>query len=162
MVTPSAGAAIALDVSTLFVVATCVTALLGLFLLFAWAQERIRALAWWGAAYLVGGFSVALWSIENLISPPLPFGIANALLFLACGMMWSAARIFHGRPVRWGAMAAGAGVWIAACMLEDFTRSVPARIILSPRIVAGYTFLTAAELWRERRKSVLRRWPAMF
>ena len=146
----------------MIIVGSCVTALLGLFLLSAWAQQRIRALAWWGAAYLVGGFSVALWSIENLISPPLPFGIANALLFLACGMMWSAARIFHGRPVRWGAMAAGAGVWIAACMLEDFTRSVPARIILSSLIVAGYTFLTAAELWRERRKSVLRRWPAMF
>jgi len=47
---------ISLDVSTLFIVATCVTALLGLFLIFAWTQDRIRALAWWGAAYLIGGF----------------------------------------------------------------------------------------------------------
>jgi len=35
-----------LDVGTLFFVAICVTALLGLFLLFAWTQERILALAW--------------------------------------------------------------------------------------------------------------------
>ena len=34
--------------------------------------------------------------------------------------------------------------------------------MLSSLIVAGYTFLTAAELWRERRKSLLRRWPAIF
>ena len=29
-------------------------------------------------------------------------------------------------------------------------------------IVSTYTFLTAAELWRERRKTVLGRWPAIF
>jgi diguanylate cyclase (GGDEF)-like protein len=153
---------ITLDVTTMIVVGTCVTALLGLFLLSAWVEQRIRAMAWWGTAYLLGGFSVAVWSVENVISPPLPTGIANALLFLACGMIWNAARIFHGRSVLWGAMAAGAAAWIAACMLEDFARSVPARIILSSLIVAGYTFLSAAELWRERRKSVLRRRPTIF
>ena len=34
--------------------------------------------------------------------------------------------------------------------------------MLSSIIVSGYTFLTAAELWRERRKTLLRRWPAIF
>jgi hypothetical protein len=136
MLLPAPNTSINLDVTTMIIVGTCVTAFLGLLLLSAWAQERIRALAWWGTAYLVGGCSVAVWSIENLISPPLPFGIANALLFLACGMIWSAARIFHGQPVLWGAMAAGAAVWVAACILEDFARSIPARIILSSLIVA--------------------------
>ena len=93
MLVSASTAPLALDVTTLFVVATCITALLGLFLLSAWMQERIRALAWWGTAYLLGGFSVAIWSIEGLISPPLPPGTANALLFVACGMIWSAARI---------------------------------------------------------------------
>jgi diguanylate cyclase (GGDEF)-like protein len=162
MLAPDANAPMALDVTTLVISGTCITALLGLFLLSAWAQERIRALAWWGTAYLLGGFSVAVWSIENLISPPLPSGTANALLFLACGMIWSAARIFHGRPVLWGAMAAGAAVWLAACTIADFVQSAPGRIVLSSLIVSAYTFLTAAELWRERRKSVLRRWPAIF
>jgi hypothetical protein len=36
---------IPLDVTTLFIVATCVAALLGLVLLFAWSHDRIRALA---------------------------------------------------------------------------------------------------------------------
>src|SRR5262249_1982928 len=162
MLLPDATAPISLDVTTLVIVATCITALLGLLLLSAWAQERIRALAWWGTAYLVGGFSVAIWSVENLISPPLPPGTANALLFVACGMIWSAARLFHGRPVLWGAMCAGAVVWLVACMIPDFAQWAWARIVLSSVIVAAYTFLTAAELWRERRKTLLRRWPAIF
>jgi diguanylate cyclase (GGDEF)-like protein len=153
---------IALDMPTLFVVATCVTALLGLFLLFAWMQDRVSALAWWGIAYLVGGLSVVVWSIEGHISPPLPAGFANALLFVACGMMWSAARLFHGRPVLWGGMAAGATLWLIACMIPDFAHSSIARIALSSLIVSAYTFLTAAELWRERRRHLLRRWPAIF
>jgi diguanylate cyclase (GGDEF)-like protein len=151
-----------LDVGTLLIVATCVTSLLGLLLLFAWMQDRVRALAWWGAAYLIGGFSVAIWSVDDLISPPLPSGIANALLFVACGMIWSAARVFHGRPVLWGPMSVGAAAWLVACVLPGFAHSGAARIILSSLIIASYTFLTAAELWRERRKTLIRRWPAIF
>ena len=58
MLESGASTAIALDIRTLFVVATCITLLLGVLLLFAWAQDRIHALAWLGAAYLIGGFSV--------------------------------------------------------------------------------------------------------
>ena len=54
-----AQASVALDFGTLFIVAICVTSLLGLFLLYAWTQERIVALAWWGVAYLSGGASGA-------------------------------------------------------------------------------------------------------
>ncbi len=155
-------APIALDVTTLFVVAICVTGLLGLLLLFAWTQDRVRALAWWGTAYLVGGVSVVIWSVESHISPPLPAGTANALLFVACGMIWTAARLFHGRPILWGAMIAGATIWLTACLMPEFLHSGMARIVLSSVIVSVYTFLTAAELWRERRKHFLRRWPAIF
>ena len=125
-------------------------------------QDRVRALAWWGTAYLVGGFSVVIWSIESHISPPLPAGTANAMLFVSCGMIWNAARLFHGRPVLWGAMIAGATLWFVACMVPEFVTSAMARIVLSSVIVSVYTFLTAAELWRERRKHLMRRWPAIF
>src|SRR5476651_1403247 len=50
-----------LDVPTLAFVAVCIAALLGLLLLFAWVQQRnVRALAWWGSAYLIGASSIAL------------------------------------------------------------------------------------------------------
>ena len=67
-----AEAAMSLDIGTLFVIAICVTSLLGLFLLFAWLQDGITALAWWGTAYLIGGFSGVLWRLGDLISPPIP------------------------------------------------------------------------------------------
>src|ERR1700679_2156812 len=157
-----AEASTSLDIGTLFVIATCVTALLGLFLLFAWMQERVKALAWWGMAYLIGAFSGTLWQLDGIMWPPLPAGVPDALLFIAVGMIWSAARLFHGRPVRWGAMCFGAVVWLGACM-SPLAPATPAdRIVLSSIIVATYTFLIAGELWRERRKSVIRRWPAIF
>jgi len=162
MVTQSAGAAIALDVSTLFVVATCITALLGLFLLFAWRQDRIRALAWWGAAYLVGGFSVALWTLQGFGSPFIPTALPNALLLLACGMIWSAARMFHSRDVLWIAMCAGTGIWLLASAFPSFEQSSVLRIAVSSLVISSYAFLTAFDLWRERRKTLMRRWAAIF
>ncbi|MGA3308405.1 MAG: GGDEF domain-containing protein [Xanthobacteraceae bacterium] len=157
-----AEASVALDIGTLFVIAICVTSLLGLFLLFAWIQERIQALAWWGVAYLIGGFSGAIWRFGDVIAPSLPSGIASILLFIAVGMIWTAARLFHGRPVLWGAMCLGAAVWLIACMFPAFADSAASHILLSSLIVAFYTFLTAIELWRERRNSLIRRWPAIF
>src|SRR3984885_6682296 len=157
-----AEASTSLDIGTLFVTAGCVTALLGLFLLFAWVQERMAALAWWGSAYLIGGFSAALWRSENVLPVPVPPGVADVLLFIALGMIWTAARAFHGRDVRWGAMCFGAVAWTAADMSHAMPHTPAVRIMLGSVIVAIYTFMIAAELWRERRKSLIRRWPALF
>jgi diguanylate cyclase (GGDEF)-like protein len=151
-----------LDVPTLFIVSTCVVALLGLFLFFAWIQDRnIRALAWWGAGYLIGGFAVALWMLDAAVSPPLPYGLSNALLFVACGMIWNGARVFHGRQLRPFALSAGAFTWLIACQFSAFTQSGGNRVILSSIIVSAYTFFTAKELWRERREAWRSRWPAI-
>ncbi len=157
-----AEASMSLDVATLFVIAICVASLLGLFLLFAWMQDGIPALAWWGAAYLIGGFSGTIWRLGGAISPPLPANVANVLLFIALGMIWTAARVFHGRPVLWGTMCLGAIVWLASSFSPAFTRSAASHLVMSSLIVATYTFLTAAELWRERRKALICRWPAIF
>lgn len=151
-----------LDIGTLFVIATCVTSLLGVFLLFAYLQDRIAALAWWGAAYLIGASSGAIWRLGDQISPPIPQGTANILLFVAVGMIWSAARLFHGRRISWPGMFAGAGAWLAACSIPDVANSSGYRVIVSSLIVATYTFMIAVELWRERRKPLIRRWPAIF
>src|ERR1700759_5195933 len=143
---------ITLDVTTLFIVATCITALLGLFLLFAWSQDRIRALAWWGAAYLMGGFAGALWIINPLAIPFMPQTLSSVLLLLSCGMIWNAARLFHGRKILWVAMSFCALSWPMLCAWPFFAASGAHRVILASLIVSAYTFLTAAELWRERRK----------
>ncbi|HEY1543932.1 MAG TPA: GGDEF domain-containing protein [Xanthobacteraceae bacterium] len=151
-----------LDVTTLFVVAIGITALLGVFLLFAWTQDRIRALAWWGAAYLIGGLSAGLWLAGPHAIPLMPSTLPSALLFLSCGMIWNAARLFHGRAIVWPAMLAGSAAWMVACTTVLFPPTGESRVVLASLIVAVYVVLAAAELWRERRKSLIRRWPALF
>ncbi|MDO8533400.1 MAG: diguanylate cyclase [Xanthobacteraceae bacterium] len=151
-----------LDVPTLFIVSIFVTTILGLFLLFAWIQDRsIRALAWWGVAYLIGGLSVALFSVQDSLSDPLSVAIANALLFVACGVIWSGARLFHGREVLPYAMFAGALVWLFCMMVPGFAASPTARIIVSSLTISTYTLLTAFELWCGRKEPLVSRWPAM-
>jgi diguanylate cyclase (GGDEF)-like protein len=157
-----ADASSSLDIGTLFVIAACVTSLLGIFLLYAYMQDRIAALAWWGAAYLLGAASGAIWRFGDKISPPLPAESATVLLFVAVGMIWSAARVFHGRTIPWSGMLLGAGTWLAACSVPAFAQSPAWRVVISSLIVASYAFLTAGELWRERRKPLIRRWPAIF
>lgn len=149
----------ALDLPTLVAVATAISALLGLFLLAIWRQERVRALAWWGAAYLLGGFSVSFWNADAS-GAGLP-GFSNALLLLACGIAWTGARLFHGRPILWGAMTAGSFGWLLACSFPSFAAASADRFVLSALIVAAYAFLTAQELWRERRKALIWRGPAV-
>ena len=153
---------LSLDMGALFVIAICVTLVVGLLLLRAWAQESIPALGWWGAAYLMGAFSGAIWRFGDLTGSELPAGIANILLFVTVGMIWSAARLFQGRRVRWGLMFLGAAVWLVAWLFPAFAHSAASRILVSSLIVAGYTFLIAIELWRERRQLLIRRWPALF
>jgi diguanylate cyclase (GGDEF)-like protein len=151
-----------LDLPTLFIVSTCVTALLGLFLFSAWFRDRsVAALGWWAVAYLIGGLAVGLWTVEGRVALPMPAGTPNALLFIACGMIWNGARLFHARKLRPVSMVAGAAVWLIACQFESFGHLATERIVLSSLIISAYTFLSAAELWRERRKPPFSRWLAL-
>ena len=151
-----------LDQTTLFAVATSITGLLGVFLLVLWLQERsMRAMAWWGGAYLMGAFAVTLWGAQGSVNGPyafIPPEMPNAFLFIACGMIWSGARLFHGRVVLPGALFSGAVAWFLAMQFSDFAGSDHARVVLSSVVIALYAFLTAFELQRERRRELLARW----
>ncbi len=102
-----------------------------------------------------------IWRLGDAVSL-LPSCIPNVLLFIAVGMIWTAARIFHGRRILWGSMCFGAVVWLASGASPAFNESAASRLMMSSLIVATYTFLTATELWRERRKEVRQQWPTIF
>jgi diguanylate cyclase (GGDEF)-like protein len=150
-----------LDTATLLAVAIGITALLGMFLLVLWIQERNeRALVWWGSAYLMGASAVVMWGTQDafpLVTPEVP----NALLFTACGMIWCGARLFHGRTVLPGGLFIGAVIWVAAMQQPGFAGSEYARMVLSSAVIAFYAFLTAFELRRERRRALADRWLAI-
>src|SRR5215470_5881015 len=89
--------AMSLDSITLYFVATMVAALLGAMLLFFGNQENNSPLRWWGTAYLLGAASVALWTLAaDKLGDVLAFAL-NGVGFVACGMVWNASRVFHGR-----------------------------------------------------------------
>src|SRR5579875_1132260 len=120
----------ALDVPTLLVVAVCVTAVLGLFLLLVWLQQRsVRALAWWGAAYLAGVVSLA--------------NFAGALIWLA-GSRIPVLAAHDGARIALGAVVVAAySFCIAFEFWRDRRQSLRSRVgaILVPSLHAGI-FLT--------------------
>ncbi len=153
MLATSALPVAALDVPTLSFVAVCIAALLGLLLTVAWMQQRdVRALAWWGAAYLIGASAMALWSAPAELFR-VPTQVSSAVIFVACGMIWNGVRLFQGRRLLPFAVFAGAVVWLLLSPFPAFAHNDGARVALSAVVVACYTFAIAFELARERRKT---------
>jgi len=149
-----------LDTSTLYFIATMIAAMLGVMLLVFGRNEKIPALKWWGSAYLLGAASVALWTLASHALGGVLSLALNAVGFVACGMVWNASRVFHGRKPIWPGLILGAMAWIAAVMTLSPAASVM-RMTIGAGIVAVYAALTATELWTERRRSMQRGWPAM-
>ena len=149
-----------LDTSTLYFIATMIAAMLGVMLLVFGKNENIPALKWWGTAYLLGAASVALWSLaSNILGEAVSLAL-NAVGFVACGMVWNASRVFHGRKPNLPGLVLGAVAWIAVVMTLPPAASMM-RMTIGAGIVAVYAALTATELWTERRRALQRRWPTM-
>jgi diguanylate cyclase (GGDEF)-like protein len=149
-----------LDNATLYLVATLLAAMLGAMLFFFGRQENIPALKWWGTAYLLGAFSVALWTLAGgMLGDKISLAL-NAVGFIACGMVWNAARVFHGRKPNWPGLVLGALAWVAAAMAIGPADGM-LRMTVGAGIVAIYAALAASELWNERRRSLQKRWPAL-
>ena len=85
------------DTSTLYLFATMVAGMLGAMLMFFGKQEKIPALKWWGSAYLLGAGSIAIWTVGGERLGPMLTLALNEAGFVACGMVWNASRVFHGR-----------------------------------------------------------------
>jgi diguanylate cyclase (GGDEF)-like protein len=148
------------DTSTLYLFATMVAGMLGAMLLLFGKQENIPALKWWGTAYLLGASSVAIWTIGGAtLGEPLLLAL-HALGFVACGMVWNASRVFHGRKPNLPGLLVGAIVWIGMVLAVP-SLNPAMRLIVGAVIVAIYAGLTASELWSERRRTMHKRWPTI-
>jgi diguanylate cyclase (GGDEF)-like protein len=148
------------DISTLYLFATMVAAMLGAMLLFFGNQEKIPALKWWGSAYLLGAAAVAASTIAGSMLGEIASLALNAVGFIACGMVWNAARVFHGRKPNIPGLVLGAIAWTGASLTLPPEQSM-LKLSVGAAIIAIYACLTAAELWSERRRATQRRWPAL-
>jgi diguanylate cyclase (GGDEF)-like protein len=134
--------------------------MLGGMLLYFGRQERIAALNWWGFAYLLGAGSVGLWSLAGGALGELFSMALDAVGLIACGVVWNAARVFHGKKPNWPGLFLGALAWAAAIMTLP-PEAVALRMTAGAAIVAIYAALTANELSAERRKTLQKRWPTI-
>ncbi|MDO8878033.1 MAG: GGDEF domain-containing protein [Pseudolabrys sp.] len=152
-----------LDVNTLFMVTIYVEAILGLLLLFAWAQNMaIRAVAWWGFGHLIRAASIVLFGMYGSAPELITIDLANALLFTAFAITWTGARVFDGRPVEPVYLVTGAVLWLLVCRLPLLTDAIEMRAMIASGIITTYTWLTAYEFWRGRNEALVSRWPAIF
>jgi diguanylate cyclase (GGDEF)-like protein len=152
-----------LDVNTLFMVTIYVEAILGLLLLFAWAQNtQIRAVCWWGFAHLIRAASVVLFGMYGTVPDLITIDLANALLFTAFAVTWTGARVFDGRPVEPVYLVTGAVIWLLVCRLPVLADAIDTRALIASGIITAYTWLTAYEFWRGRSEQLVSRWPAIF
>jgi diguanylate cyclase (GGDEF)-like protein len=148
------------DTSTLYLFATMVAGMLGAMLVLFGKQENIPALKWWGTAYLLGSASVAVWTIGGAgLGGPLLLAL-HAVGFMACGMVWNASRVFHGRKPNLPGLLLGAIVWVGIALVVPGLNPAT-RLIVGAVIVAVYAALTASELWNERRRTMQKRWPTI-
>src|SRR3954470_14883512 len=151
-----------LDVNTLFLVTIYVEAILGLLLLFAWAQNaQIRAVAWWGCAHLMRAASIILFGLYGSASDLISIDLANAVLFLAYAVTWSGARVFDGRKPLPISILAGPVLWLLISHLPTFTEQIDLRFLLASGLITTYTWLAAYEFWRGRSEPLVSRWPAI-
>jgi diguanylate cyclase (GGDEF)-like protein len=152
-----------LDVNTLFLVTIYVEAILGLLLLFAWAQNTaITAVAWWGFAHLLRGASVTLFGLYGSVPNLISIDLANVVLFTAFAVTWTGARLFDHRKPRPVMLFAGAAIWLAATHLPGVGDSFEFRALIGSGIITAYTWATAFEFWRGRSEPLVSRWPAIF
>jgi diguanylate cyclase (GGDEF)-like protein len=152
-----------LDVNTLFLVTIYVEAILGLLLLFAWAQNTaVIAVAWWGFADLLRAASVTLFGLYGSAPSVISIDLANAILFTSFAFTWTGARVFdHRRPMPI-LLFGGAAVWLIVGRIPGFADAFDVRVLLSSLIITAYTWAAAYEFWRGRSEPLVSRWPAIF
>jgi diguanylate cyclase (GGDEF)-like protein len=151
-----------LDLNTLFLVTVYVEVILGLLLLFAWAQNTaVTAVAWWGFADLMRAGSIMLFGQYGAVSDLISIDFANALLFTAFALTWTGARVFDHRPPRPVLLFGGAALWLVLCRVPWVADTFDMRVLVSSGIITAYTWATAYEFWRGRAEPLVSRWPAI-
>jgi diguanylate cyclase (GGDEF)-like protein len=151
------------DIGSLFTISVYVEAMLGLLLLYIWAQNPdINAVAWWGCAHLLRSGSIALFEMFGSLPDTITIDVVNAMLLISFALTWTGARLFGGRNVSLVFLFEGTIIWLIAGQMPGISESATARSLLSSGIVAAYTWFAGIELWRNNQRALVSRLPAAF
>jgi hypothetical protein len=149
-----------IDLPTLMVAGSFIAAISGVFLIFAWLQNReSRAMLWWAAANLVLAASVPLMAVRDGPFERPSEILAITLLNVSPALIWAAARSCNNRRANRTIVAAGALLWLLAFVLPGFRASADDQTFFNLSIVTLYLFAAGAEFWRGRAERLGSRWP---
>lgn len=136
-----------------------VAAVSGIFLIFAWLQNRkATAPLWWAGANLALASGVVfITSGRDIIGvPAMVYG--TILLQLSPALIWGAAVSCSQRKPNVAIVAAGSIIWLGSLALV-FTLSRPAEMWINLILISVYLFAAAFEFWAGRSERVMARWP---
>src|ERR1700681_2845015 len=149
-----------IDLPTLMIAGSFVTAISGAFLLFAWLQNRDAAgTLWWAAGNFVLAAAVPLIGSDDVV-----FGVPSTvigILFLniSPALIWASARSSNGREPHLSGVIAGGFVWLFAFCMPLIRNSSQTQMSLILAVVAFYFFAATNEFWRGRAELLQSRWP---
>ena len=148
--------------STLLAITVFTPALAGCLLLLSWLQQqRVTALALWGAGFITASVATTLIIVLRGTIPNFwSIIVGNALLAAAYGILWCGARKFEGKKVSILLALVGVSVWIVACSIGPIYARPETRATVMATIGIVYTLLAVFELWRGRDND-LWRWPVI-
>lgn len=146
-----------LDLPTLMVMGSFVSACSGVILLGAWlGNQKTPVLGLWGIAGLISAGGIMSLMLGVARDEPLIMVAGNILLAFAHGLMWKAAHAFGGK-------AAAPVMAVLGALILALVSAVPtAQNLIAPLgllINAGYLYAGASAFWAARKPPLPARWP---
>ena len=151
---------IAIDLPTLMIAGSFVSAVSGVFLIFAWLQtDHADGMLWWAAADIVLAAAIPMMASNDLTPGAPPVVVAITLLNVSPALIWASARAVNRRHVDFALVGSGAVLWLVAFAMPVFHSNINAQVGLNLTIVSVFLFAGAYEFWRGRSERLTARWP---
>jgi diguanylate cyclase (GGDEF)-like protein len=149
-----------IDLPTLMIAGSFVSAISGVFLIFAWLQtDRAYGMLWWAAADLVLATAIPIMASPDLRPGEPALVAAITLLNLSPALIWASARAVNNRRVDFAVVGSGAVVWLIAYAMPVVRAETRIQVALNLAIVAIFLTAAAYEFWRGRDEKLMSRWP---
>jgi diguanylate cyclase (GGDEF)-like protein len=149
-----------IDLPTLMVAGSFVSAISGVFLIFAWLQtDRAHGMLWWAAADLVLATAIPIMASPTLNPGEPPLVVAISLLNLSPALIWASARAVNNRRVDLAVVGSGAVLWLIAYAMPIVREETRIQVALNLLIAAFYLGAAAYEFWHGRNEKLMSRWP---
>lgn len=150
-----------LDLPTLMIAGSFVSAVSGLFMVFSWMQtDRSNSgLLWWAGAVILLAVAIPMVAQGNGTPGSPPFVVAITLLNVSPALIWASARATAGKRVDYAVVGSGAVLWLIAYAMPVVQAAPGIQTGLNLAIVSVFLFAAAYEFWRGRRERLLARWP---